>query len=47
MGTGRTPRTSGLGLEEAGVRLGQHGQVLVDEHCRAADGVWAIGDLQR
>ena len=45
MATGRSPRTAGLGLEAAGVRLGRRGEVLVDDHCRAADGVWAIGDV--
>jgi pyruvate/2-oxoglutarate dehydrogenase complex dihydrolipoamide dehydrogenase (E3) component len=44
-GTGRSPRTSGLGLDHAGVSLGDHGEVLVDDHCMAADGVWAIGDV--
>ncbi len=44
-GTGRSPRTIGLGLEQVGVSLGDHGEVLVDDHCRAADGVWAIGDV--
>lgn len=43
--TGRTPRTSGLGFEQAGVRVGEHGQVQVDEHCLAAGRVWAIGDV--
>ena len=43
--TGRTPRTRDLGLEEAGVELGEEGEVLVDERCRAAPGVWAIGDV--
>jgi dihydrolipoamide dehydrogenase len=45
LATGRTPRTEGLGLEDAGVKLGQRGEVLVDDHCRAADGVWALGDV--
>ena len=45
LATGRVPRTEGLGLEEVGVRLGGHGEVLVDEHCRAADGIWALGDV--
>jgi dihydrolipoamide dehydrogenase len=44
-GTGRTPRTDGLGLERAGVDLDARGAVVVDEHCRAADGMWAIGDV--
>ena len=43
--TGRTPRTSGLGLEQAGVRIAGSGGIVVDEHCRAADGVWAVGDV--
>ncbi|WP_100497900.1 dihydrolipoyl dehydrogenase family protein [Geodermatophilus chilensis] len=44
-GTGRRPRTEGLGLEAAGVELGAKGAVPVDEHCRAAEGLWAIGDV--
>ncbi|MGH3671522.1 MAG: dihydrolipoyl dehydrogenase family protein [Pseudonocardiaceae bacterium] len=44
LATGRTPRTAGLGLENAGARVGAHGGIIVDEHCRAAEGVWAIGD---
>jgi pyruvate/2-oxoglutarate dehydrogenase complex dihydrolipoamide dehydrogenase (E3) component len=27
------------------VSLGDHGEILVDDHCMAADGVWAIGDV--
>jgi dihydrolipoamide dehydrogenase len=45
MATGRRPRTDDLGLERVGVRLGDSGGVVVDEHCRAADGVWALGDV--
>ena len=41
--TGRRPRTTGLGLETAGVTATAHG-ITVDAHLRAADGVWAIGD---
>ncbi|PHJ37830.1 hypothetical protein P378_13610 [Desulforamulus profundi] len=38
--------TSGLGLEEAGVRLGQRGEVLVDEHlATGVPGIYAIGDI--
>lgn len=44
-GTGRMPRTNGLGFELAGVRLGERGEVLVDEHCRAGENTWAIGDV--
>lgn len=43
--TGRTPRTQDLGFEQAGVVLGDLGQVRVDEHCRAGEKVWAIGDV--
>lgn len=43
--TGRTPRSKDLGFESVGVRLGEHGQVQVDEHCQAAENVWAIGDV--
>jgi pyruvate/2-oxoglutarate dehydrogenase complex dihydrolipoamide dehydrogenase (E3) component len=43
--TGRTPRTRGLGFETAGVAIGEHGEVIVDEQNRAAAGVWAIGDV--
>jgi pyruvate/2-oxoglutarate dehydrogenase complex dihydrolipoamide dehydrogenase (E3) component len=45
VGTGRTPRTTGLGLDTLGITPGGKGQIGVDEHCRAADGVWAIGDV--
>lgn len=43
---GRTMNTSGLGLEEAGVPLGQRGEVLVDEHlATGVPGIYAIGDI--
>lgn len=42
--TGRRPRTEGIGLETAGVEAGPRG-IAIDERCRAADGVWAIGDV--
>jgi len=40
---GRRPRVSGLGLERVGVEANARG-IPVDERCRAAEGVWAIGD---
>ncbi|HET9355294.1 MAG TPA: glutathione-disulfide reductase [Sphingomicrobium sp.] len=44
--TGRLPNTEGLGLETAGVELGDNGQVKVDEHSRTtASTIWAIGDV--
>jgi pyruvate/2-oxoglutarate dehydrogenase complex dihydrolipoamide dehydrogenase (E3) component len=40
---GRRPRSQGLNLESAGIEPGPRG-IQVDEHLRAGDGVWAIGD---
>jgi pyruvate/2-oxoglutarate dehydrogenase complex dihydrolipoamide dehydrogenase (E3) component len=45
LGAGRTPRTADLGLPDVGIRLGPHGGVPVDEHCRVSDGLWALGDV--
>jgi pyruvate/2-oxoglutarate dehydrogenase complex dihydrolipoamide dehydrogenase (E3) component len=42
--TGRRPRVKGIGLDTIGVEENPHG-VPVDAHLRAADGVWAIGDV--
>jgi pyruvate/2-oxoglutarate dehydrogenase complex dihydrolipoamide dehydrogenase (E3) component len=42
--TGRRPHVQGLGLEDAGVAVGPHG-IEVDERMRAAENVWAIGDV--
>lgn len=42
--TGRLPRVQGIGLELAGVEFDGHG-IKVDERCRAAPGVWAVGDV--
>jgi dihydrolipoamide dehydrogenase len=42
--TGRRPNVDGLGLEELGVSVGRRG-VEVDERLRAAENVWAIGDV--
>jgi pyruvate/2-oxoglutarate dehydrogenase complex dihydrolipoamide dehydrogenase (E3) component len=42
--TGRAPNVDGLGLEALGVELTRRG-VTVDERLKAADGVWAIGDV--
>lgn len=44
--TGRSPRTSGLGLEAAGIRTTSRGAVEVDEHLRTSrPHVFAIGDV--
>ena len=42
--TGRRPRVEGLGLETVGVEPDAHG-VPVDAHLRAAERLWAIGDV--
>ena len=42
--TGRRPRVRGVGLETVGVEPDARG-VPVDAHLRAADGLWAIGDV--
>ncbi len=44
--TGRLPNTEGLGLENAGVELGERGEVKVDEHSKTNVGsIYAIGDV--
>ena len=42
--TGRRPRVAGIGLETVGVEANAHG-IAVDEHMRAGEGLWAIGDV--
>jgi dihydrolipoamide dehydrogenase len=43
---GRKPHTSGLGLEEVGVKLDDKGRIQTDGHFRTnIDGIWAIGDV--
>jgi pyruvate/2-oxoglutarate dehydrogenase complex dihydrolipoamide dehydrogenase (E3) component len=42
--TGRRPRVEGIGLETVGVEADPKG-VPVDAHLRAAEGLWAIGDV--
>ncbi len=42
--TGRRPNVEDLGFEQLGVSIGPRG-VAVDERLRAADNVWAIGDV--
>lgn len=44
--TGRAPYTKGLGLEEAGVRLGAQGQIEVDEWSQTSvPSIYAVGDV--
>jgi glutathione reductase (NADPH) len=43
---GRTPETKGIGLEEAGVKLGKTGHILVDEYQNTdVDNIYALGDV--
>jgi pyruvate/2-oxoglutarate dehydrogenase complex dihydrolipoamide dehydrogenase (E3) component len=42
--TGRQPDSAGIGLEQLGVSVGPRG-IEVDERLRAAENVWAIGDV--
>ena len=42
--TGRRPRVDDLGLETVGIEADAEG-IRVDERCRAAEGVWAVGDV--
>jgi dihydrolipoamide dehydrogenase len=42
--TGRAPHVDDLGLQTVGIEPSGHG-IGVDERCRAAEGVWAIGDV--
>ncbi|MDT7684440.1 MAG: hypothetical protein QOG57_4750 [Pseudonocardiales bacterium] len=42
--TGRRPRVEGIGLETVGVAVDPRG-IPVDEHLRAGERLWAIGDV--
>jgi len=42
--TGRRPRVEGIGLDTVGVEANPHG-IEVDEHLRAGERLWAIGDV--
>ena len=42
--TGRRPRVEGIGLETVGVESDPHG-IKVDDHMRAGERLWAIGDV--
>lgn len=43
---GRTPNTTGLGLEQAGVHTSPTGAIIVDAYSRTnIDHIWAIGDV--
>jgi len=42
--TGRRPRVEGIGLESVGIAPDPHG-IKVDDHLRAGERLWAIGDV--
>jgi len=44
--TGRKPNSAGLGLENAGVKLGRWGQIEVDEYSQTSvPSIYAVGDV--
>ncbi|MCO4773888.1 MAG: glutathione-disulfide reductase [Deltaproteobacteria bacterium] len=44
--TGRVPNTAGMGLEEAGVELGERGGIEADSfYATSVPGIWALGDV--
>ncbi|KAG0549523.1 hypothetical protein BDA96_01G263000, partial [Sorghum bicolor] len=44
--TGRKPNTKNLGLEDVGVKMDEHGAIVVDEYSRTSvDSIWAVGDV--
>ncbi|WP_410131409.1 FAD-dependent oxidoreductase, partial [Klebsiella pneumoniae] len=43
---GFAPRTEGIGLDKAGVELGERGEIVIDEYMRTnVDNIYAIGDV--
>ncbi|SLN19436.1 Glutathione amide reductase [Roseovarius litorisediminis] len=44
--TGRSPNTADMGLEEAGVKLGRKGEIIVDDYSQTdVPSIYAIGDV--
>ncbi len=45
LAVGRRPNTDDLGLDKAGVKQDERGNILVDDHLRTnVPGIWALGD---
>ncbi len=45
LAVGRVPNTDDLGLDRAGVAVGEDGYITVDDHLRTSvPGIWALGD---
>jgi dihydrolipoamide dehydrogenase len=48
LSVGRSPYTKGLGLESAGISLGERGMIPINEHCQTqVSHIYAIGDVVR
>lgn len=46
MATGRIPNTADMGLEEAGVKLGKRGKIIVDDYSQTSvPSIFAVGDV--
>ena len=46
LATGRKPNTSGLGLENTSVKVGEAGHILVNEKLQTTvENIWALGDV--
>ncbi len=45
LAVGRTPNTSDLGLDQAGIAIDEHGYIVVDDQPQTnVPGIWALGD---
>ena len=45
---GRVPNTTGLNADAVGLKLDEHGAIVVDAECKTnLPGVWAVGDVVR
>ncbi|MEM9937762.1 MAG: glutathione-disulfide reductase [Pseudomonadota bacterium] len=48
MAVGRRPHIEGLGLDKAGVTIGERYEIVVDDYSKtSADNIWAVGDATR
>jgi glutathione reductase (NADPH) len=48
MAVGRRPHIDGLGLEAAGVAVGERDEIVVDKYSKTnIDSIWAVGDVTR
>ncbi len=48
MAVGRRPYINGLGLEAAGVAVGDRQEIIVDDYSKTnVDNIWAVGDVTR